>query len=172
DDELAKAVGQESVAALREHIKKILSEQYDAAAKRQMKEELLEVLAAKVKLDLPESLVEREMELAKQENPEKFDEKEAKKDAERRVKLGLILAEWGNAEHVEVSNQEVQQAVIQEAYRNGMNPQQVMEYYSKNQDAMGMMRGVLFEQKVLDAMVAKAEKKEKKVSSEELFKQK
>ncbi|MDR0319486.1 MAG: trigger factor [Rickettsiales bacterium] len=158
DDELAKSVGQESVAALRGHIKKLLAEQAEAAAKKQMKEELLGVLADKVKMDLPESLVAREVEYSREENPEKFNEKEARKEAERRVKLGLILAEWGRLENITVGNQEVQQSIFTEAYQNGANPQQVLEYYQKNEGALNQMRGVLFEQKVLDAMVERTKK--------------
>ena len=68
NDELAKAVGQESVAALREHISKILSEQYADAAQREMRNELLDILADKVKLDVPETLVSQELEMAKSEH--------------------------------------------------------------------------------------------------------
>lgn len=176
DDEFAKSVGQESLAKLREHIVKILAEQYEAGAQRCMKDELLDILADKVKMDLPEVLVSREIEIGREEaaakKDAKFDEKAARKDAERRVKLGLILAEWGNAEKVEISQQEIQQAIFNEAMRGGANPQAVFDYYSKNQQALGMLRGILFEQKVMDLMIARAGKKEKKVAPEELFKQK
>jgi trigger factor len=112
------------------------------------------------------------MAVQREELGDKFNEKDARKEAERRVKLGLILSEWGSAEKVEVSQSEIQQAIFQEAYRNGANPQQVMEHYQKNQNALAMMRGMLFEQKVLSAMIDRCAKKEKKVNAEELFKQK
>ena len=67
NDELAKDVGQESVAALKEHVHKILDEQYVEASKREMRNELLDVLADKVKLDLPETLVAQELDMAKKE---------------------------------------------------------------------------------------------------------
>ncbi len=175
NDELAKEVGQESVDALKEHIRKILGEQYNEAAKREMRDELLEILGDKVKLDLPETLVEQEFNMAKAESErksadEKFDEKKERKSAERRVKLGLILAEWGTANKVEVSREDMQQAIWAEASRYP-DPQQVFNFYNQNQNAVSMLRGMLFERKALDAMLDIVKTKEKSVKAEDLFKQ-
>ena len=183
NDELAKSVGHESVEKLREHIRKILNEQYEDAAKRDMRNELLDILADKVKLDLPETLVDREYNMAKQEHDRthahcngdcgadhKWDEKQERKDAERRVKLGLILAEWGTQNKVEVTRDDLQQAVWNEAARYP-NPQQVFEFYNKNQNALAMLRGMIFERKALDAMLSHVKTKEKAVKPEELFQQ-
>ena len=174
NDEIAKAVGMESVAKLREHIKQILSEQYDEASKKEMREELLEVLNDKVKLDLPDGLVDQEFDMSKQEcesQNKKFDEKKERADAERRVKLGLILAEWGNQNGVKVENADLQKAIWAEASRYP-DPQQVFAFYEKNPNALAMIRGMLFEQKALDAMLTHVSIKEKKVKGEELFSQK
>ncbi len=179
NDELAKTVGHESVEKLREHIRKLLNKQYDEAAKRDMRNELLDALADKVKLDLPETLVEQEYNMAKQENEHKnaehghehkWDEKAERKEAERRVKLGLILAEWGTGHKVEVTRDDLQQAVWAEAARYP-NPQQVFEFYNKNQNALAMLRGMIFERKALDAMLEHVKTKEKSVKPEELFQQ-
>ena len=182
NDELAKQVGQESVDALKEHIRKILTEQYADASQRDMRNELLDVLADKVKLDLPETLVEQEYNMAKSEFDRshshcgdakcehKWDEKSERKDAERRVKLGLILAEWGTQNKVEVSRDDLQQAIWAEAARYP-DPKQVFEFYNKNQNALTMLRGMLFERKALDAMLTHVKTKEKKVNAEDLFKQ-
>ena len=182
NDELAQAVGQESVDALREHIRKILTEQYDEAAKRGMRTELLEVLADKVKLDLPETLVAQEMDMARAEHDRvhahcddkcddhKWDEKKERKEAERRVKLGLILAEWGSAHKVEVTRDDLQHAIWAEAARYP-DPKQVFEFYNQNQNALAMLRGMMFERKALDAMLEHVKTKEKTVTAEELFKQ-
>ena len=182
NDELAKQVGQESVDALKEHIRKILTEQYADASQRDMRNELLDVLADKVKLDLPETLVEQEYNMAKSEFDRshshcgdakcehKWDEKSERKDAERRVKLGLILAEWGTQNKVEVSRDDLQQAIWAEAARYP-DPKQVFEFYNKNQNALTMLRGMLFERKALDAMLTHVKTKEKKVKAEDLFKQ-
>ena len=182
NDELAKTVGQETVEALKEHIRNILKEQYEDAAKRDMRNELLDILADKVKLDLPETLVEQELNMAKAEFERnhahchdekcdhKWDEKTERKDAERRVKLGLILAEWGTQNKVEVSREDLQQAIWAEAARYP-DPKQVFEFYNKNQNALAMLRGMLFERKALDAMLTHVKTKDKKVKADELFKQ-
>ena len=179
NDELAKSVGHESVEKLREHIRKLLNEQYADAAQREMRNELLDILADKVKLDLPETLVEQELNMAKNEHEHhnaehghdhKWDEKAERKEAERRVKLGLILAEWGTNNKVEVTRDDLQQAVWAEAARYP-NPQQVFEFYNKNQNALAMLRGMIFERKALDAMLTHVKTKEKAVKPEELFKQ-
>ena len=183
NDDLAKQVGHESVEALKEHIRKIISEQYEEASKRDMRNELLDLLADKVKLDLPENLVEQELTMAKQEHDRnhehcdgdcgkdhKWDEKKERKEAERRVKLGLILAEWGTKNKVEVTRDDLQQAVLAEASRYP-DPKQVFDFYNKNQNALAMLRGMIFERKALDAMLTHAKTKEKAVKAEELFKQ-
>ena len=182
NDELAKAVGQESVDALRNHIRNILIEQYNEVAQRDMRNELLDILADKIKLELPETLVNQEYEIAKSEFDRshahchdekcdhKWDEKQEHKDAERRVKLGLILAEWGTQNKVEVTREDLQQAIWAEAARYP-DPKQVFEFYNKNQNALAMLRGMLFERKALDAMLTHVKTKEKKVKADELFKQ-
>ena len=183
NDELAKTIGHESVDKLREHIRTILNEQYEEAAKRDMRNELLDVLADKVKLDLPETLVDQELNMAKQEHDRahahcdgdcgtdhKWDEKKERKDAERRVKLGLILAEWGTRNKVEVTRDDLQQAVWAEASRYP-DPKQVFDFYNKNQNALAMLRGMIFERKALDAMLSHVKTKEKAVKPEELFQQ-
>lgn len=178
NDELAKSVGQESVEKLREHIRGILNEQYEEAAKRDMRNELLDILADKIKLDLPETLVDQEYNMAKQEydrtskngNAEKWDDKKERKDAERRVKLGLILAEWGTQNKVEVTRDDLQHAIWAEAARYP-DPKQVFGFYNKNQNALAMLRGMIFERKALDAMLAHVKTKDKAVKPEELFQQ-
>ena len=179
NDELAKQVGQESVEKLKEHIREIINAQYAEAAQQDMRNELLDVLADKVKLSLPETLVEQEMEMAKREHEQhnaehghdhKWDEKKERKDAERRVKLGLILAEWGSQNKVEVTRDDLQQAIWAEASRYP-DPKQIFEIYNKNQNAVAMLRGILFERKALDAMLTHVKTKEKTVPADELFKQ-
>ncbi len=179
NDELAKSVGFDTVEKLKKHIEEILNEQYNDASQRAMRNELLNVLADKVKLDLPENLVEQELAMAKQEHEHhnaehghdhKWDEKAETKEAERRVKLGLILAEWGNKNKVEVTRDDLQQAIWAEAQRYP-DPKQIFEFYSKNQNALAMLRGMLFERKALDAMLTNVKTKDKAVKAEELFKQ-
>ena len=184
NDEFAKSVGQETVAALRTHIEKILTDQYTDVSQSQMRNELLDILADKVKLDLPEILVTQELNMAKSEHDQKhahcddkcgdehkWDDKKERKDAERRVKLGLILAEWGTQNKVEVTRDDLQNAVWAEASRYP-DPKQVFEFYNKNQNALAMLRGMVFERKALDAMLAHVKQREKKVAANDLFQQK
>ena len=183
NDDLAKEVGHESVAKLKEHIRKIIETQYEDAAQREMRDELLEILGEKVKMDLPQSLVTQELDMAKREHDaqhahcddkdcknHKWDEKQEKKDAERRVRLGLVLAEWGTQHKVEVTRNDLQQAIWAEASRYP-DPKPIFDFYNKNQNALTMLRGMIFERKALDAMLKHVKHKEKSVPAEELFKQ-
>lgn len=184
NDELAKSVGQDSVEKLREHIRNILNEQYEEASKSVMRNDLLDVLSDKVKMDLPETLVAQELDMARHEHEHKhchcdgkcsddkckWDEKTERKEAERRVKLGLVLAEWGSQNKIEISRDDLQQAIWNEASRYP-DPKQVFEFYNKNQNALTMLRGMLFERKTLDEMLTRVKTKEKSVKAEELFKQ-
>ena len=179
NDELAKTVGFDTVEKLTQHIRDVLNEQYAEAGQRAMRNELLDVLSDKVKLDLPENLVEQELTMAKQEHEHhnaehghehKWDEKAEKKEAERRVKLGLILAEWGNKNKVEVTRDDLQQAIWAEASRYP-DPKQIFEFYNKNPNALAMLRGMLFERKALDEMLKNVKTKEKTVPADDLFKQ-
>ena len=178
NDDLAKEVGQESVEKLKEHIRNIINEQYEEASKQAMRGELLDALADKVKLNLPEILVEQELDMAKHEHEHhnaehghdhKWDEKKERKEAEHRVKLGLILAEWGTQNKVEVTRDDLQKAIWEEASRYP-DPKQVFEFYNKNQNAVAMLRGMLFERKALDTMLSHVKQKEKTVPADELFK--
>ena len=179
NDELAKSVGFETVDKLKQHIHDILNEQYTDAAQRAMRNELLDILADKVKMELPETLVEQELSMAKAEHDHhnaehghdhKWDDKAEQREAERRVKLGLILAEWGNKNNVEVTRDDLQKAIWAEASRYP-DPKQVFEFYNKNQNALAMLRGMLFERKALDEMLKSVKTKEKNVKADELFKQ-
>jgi trigger factor len=158
NDEFAKSVGMESMAKLREHIRGILTKNAEESARAEMRNELLDILADKVKLDLPEVLVEQEFAAAKRGQTGQFDEKKERKEAERRVKLGLILAEWGNENGIKVSREELQSAIWTEASRHP-NPQDAYDFYNKNPDALSMLNGMLFERKTLDAMIEKCKLK-------------
>ena len=179
NDELAKSVGFDTVDKLKQHITDVLNEQYDEASQRAMRNELLDALSDKVKLSLPENLVEQELAMAKSEHEHhnaehghehKWDEKSERKEAERRVKLGLVLAEWGNKNKVEVTRDDLQQAVWAEASRYP-DPKQIFEFYNKNPNALAMLRGMLFERKALDEMLKNVKTKDKAVKADDLFKQ-
>ena len=80
------------------------------------------------------------------------------------------MAEWGTQNKVEVTRDDLQQAIWTEAARYP-DPKQVFEFYNQNQNALAMLRGMIFERKALDAMLTHVKTKEKSVPAEELFKQ-
>ena len=145
-----------------------------------MKDEVLDKLADE-KVEVPESLVNQEVEFMfaqfKQMNREPMDEKaeakkkdELKKQAVSRVKLGLILADIGKKEQVKIEQNEVQQAIMQEAMKYPSQAQQIFEYYTKNPQATEGIKAGIFEDKVLGIVLSKVKTKEKEVSASELTK--
>jgi trigger factor len=96
---------------------------------------------------------------------------EYRKIADRRVRLGLVLAEIGEKNSIKVSEDELSRAVVEQARQHPGQEQQVWDYYRKNPQAMGQLRAPLFEEKVVDFITELATVTEKKVSREELFKQ-
>jgi trigger factor len=191
DDELAKKLGLADLAALKEAIKKDIEGRYANASRFKLKRALLDALDAGHKFDLPQRMVEAEFEgiwrqvLADEEREGKAPEDEGKSEdelkteyrriAERRVRLGLVLAEIGRANQITVSDQEVSQAMQQEAVnmarQYNMPPQQVYDMLRQNPDASAQIRAPLFEDKVVDLLFTKAKVTDQKVSKDELLKE-
>ena len=95
---------------------------------------------------------------------------ELKKQATSRVKLGLILADIGKKNEVKIEQNEIQNAIMQEAMRYPSQAQQVFEFYSKNTQALEGIKAGIFEDKVLDVVLSKVKTKEKEVSASDLMK--
>ncbi len=181
DDKLAVELKRKDLADLKQYVKELLEKNYETASKNLMKDEVLDKLADE-KFDVPESLVNQEVEFMfaqyKQTNPnEKMDEKaeakkkdELKKQATSRVKLGLILADIGKKNEVKIEQNEIQNAIMQEAMRYPNQAQQVFEFYSKNTQALEGIKAGIFEDKVLDVVLSKVKTKEKEVSASDLMK--
>jgi trigger factor len=183
NDELAKKYGAEDLAALKGQISERLEAEYQGAARAVMKRSLLDQLDALVKFELPPSLVEAEAgqiahQLWHEENPEVHDHNhgnveatdEHKKLAERRVRLGLLLAEVGRKAEVTVTDQEMTQAVMTQARQYPGQERQFFEYVQKNQQMQQQLRAPIFEDKVVDHIVAGAKVSDKEVSKEDLQK--
>jgi trigger factor len=183
DDELAKKYGAEDLAALKGQIATSLEGEYRGAARAVLKRALLDQLDAMVKFDLPAALVDAEAaqiahQLWHEENPhvhghdhghvETTDEH--RKLAERRVRLGLILAEVGRKAEVAVTDAEMTQAVLAQARQYPGQERQYFEFIQKNQQALQQIRAPLFEDKVVDHIVAGAKVTDKEISKEELQK--
>jgi trigger factor len=183
DDELAKKYGAEDLDGLKKQIAERLEQEYAGAARAIMKRALLDQLDDQVKFDLPESLVEAEAgqiahQLWHEEHPEEQGHNhgeieatdEHKKLAERRVRLGLLLAEIGQKAEVQVSDQEMTQAVLQAARQYPGQERAFFEFVQQNQAAQQQLRAPIFEDKVVDHIAEQAKVEEKQVSKEELEK--
>jgi len=181
DDELAKQYGAESLDALKEQISGRLAEEYKAAARQVVKRQLLDQLDELVTFDLPPSLVEAEAQqiahqLWHEENPDVQGHdhprieptEEHMKLAERRVRLGLLLAELGQKEGVEVTDAEMTQAIMTQARQYPGQEREFFQFIQQNQQAQQQLRAPLFEDKVIDLVLERAEVTEKPITKEEL----
>ncbi len=184
DDEFAKKLGLENLETLRERVREQLAAEYEQTAEAHVKQAVLDALDEKFDFPVPEKLVEREFEQVwhavqhqMQEAGTTFEdegttEEEARKEyreiAERRVRLGLVIGAIGRKAGVDVSDQELQQALIAKAQQYPGQEQQVIEFYQKTPEALIELRAPIFESKVLDHILEKAKVEEKEVTPEEL----
>ncbi|AXI42153.1 trigger factor [Sulfitobacter sp. SK011] len=183
NDELATKFGAEDLAALKTQIAERLEAEYAGAARAVMKRGLLDALDKLVSFDLPPSLVDAEAgqiahQLWHEENPEVQGHDhpeiettdEHKTLAERRVRLGLLLAEVGQKAEIEVSDAEMTQAIMNQARQYPGQERQFFEFVQKNQQMQQQMRAPIFEDKVIDHIVEKAKVTEKEITKDKLQK--
>ncbi|MCQ0971219.1 trigger factor [Paracoccus sp. TK19116] len=183
DDELAKKFGAESLDKLKEQISERLEAEYAGASRAVMKRALLDQLDDQVKFDLPESLVEAEAhqiahQLWHEEHPEEHGHNhgsieptdEHKSLAERRVRLGLLLADIGQKAEVKVTDQEMTQAVLTQARQYPGQEREFFDYVQKNPQIQQQLRAPIFEDKVVDHIAETAKVEDKTVSKEDLEK--
>ncbi len=183
DDELAKKFGVEDLATLKSQVAERLEAEYAGASRAVMKRGLLDALDKDVSFELPESLVEAEAsqiahQLWHEEHPEVHDHNhdsieptdEHKKLAERRVKLGLLLAEMGQKAEVEVTDAEMTQAIMNAARQYPGQERQFFEFVQQNQGMQQQLRAPIFEDKVVDYAFELATVKDKEVKKDELEK--
>ncbi len=190
DDELAKKVGLESLDELKTRIKERIEEDYKRLSRGHLKRALLDKLDEAHDFELPKGMVDAEFEQIwrQVENSERDEEDKDKTDdelkaeyrkiAERRVRLGLVLAEIGKRAEVQVPSNELQQAIQQQAMREAqmlqmqgqeVSPQEVLKFYQQNPQAIQQIRAPLFEEKVVDYIIERAEVKDKTVTKEKLM---
>lgn len=185
DDDFAKKIGFETVAALRDGLEAKLKEDFEAASRAKLKRSLLDGLDETHKFELPASLTEREFESVWQQvnselektgrsfEDEGTSEEKARKEyeelAERRVRLGLVLSEIGEKNTIKISDEEVSQALLDRAREFPGQEREIYEYYKKNPEALAELRVPIFENKVVDFILELATVSEKKVTAKELF---
>ncbi|MGL4441530.1 MAG: trigger factor [Bosea sp. (in: a-proteobacteria)] len=185
DEDLAKAFGMESLDALKSAVKAQLQREMDAQSRRKLKKTLLDALDTKYTFELPPTLVEQEFnnvwsqveadmkEANKSFADEDTTEEAARADylkiAERRVRLGLVLAEIGDSAKIQISDEEVTQALIERARQYPGQEKQVWEFYRKNPQALAELRAPIFEEKVVDHLIGQMKVEESKVTRDALF---
>ena len=185
DDEFAKRFGFDELAKLREALTNQIKSDYDRMSRMHLKRTLLDALDETHTFELPPSMVEQEFnqiwsqfehELQHQgktaadlDEPEEKIRGEYRKIAERRVRLGLVLAEVGEKNAISVTDQELNQALMERAHQFPGQERQVFEFYRKNPQAAAELRAPIFEDKVIDFISELAKVTDKTVSRDELF---
>jgi trigger factor len=185
DDELAKGFGMESLDKLKDAVREQIGRDFSAQSRRKLKKGLLDALDAKYAFELPPTLVDQEFNSVwsqveadmKQANKTFADEDttedaaraDYRKIAERRVRLGLVLAEIGEQAKVQISDDEVTQALIERARQFPGQEKQVWEFYRKNPQALAEIRAPIFEEKVVDHLLGQVKVEDQTVSREALY---
>lgn len=185
DDEFAKKLGMETLDAVKDAVRGRIQSEHDAQSRQRAKRALFDKLEAAHDFPLPPAMVEQEFaQIWRQIEADKAagtidpsdasktdDELKAeyRKIAERRVKLGLVLAEIGRKSNVEVTNEEVSQAVMQQARQYPGQERQVFEIYQKNPQLLAQLRAPIYEEKTVDYILELAKVTNKTVDRETLF---
>jgi trigger factor len=184
DDAFAKRLGLEDIAALRARVAENLQREYDSLARMKLKRALLDQLAEKAAFAAPDGMVEGEFEqiwqrveadmkagrldLDDQGKDEATLKAEYRAIAERRIRLGLLLSEIGRTNNIQVSNDELANAMRAEAGRYPGQEKQVLDYFRNNPQAVEGLRAPIFEEKVVDFVLELAKVSEKTVTPAEL----
>jgi len=187
DDDFAKSLGLESLAKLRDAVKDSISREHAGMSRQKLKRALLDELDKLHKFEPPPTLVEEEFDrvwksvLSELETERKTfadegtTEEKAKFEyraiAERRVRLGLVLAEIGEKNNITVTEDELSRAVMERARQFAGQEQRVWDYYRQNPQAVAALRAPIFEEKVVDFLVELAGVTDSKVSRDELYKE-
>ena len=187
NDELATQLGVENAEKLREAVRGQMESQYGSFTRAKVKRQILDELDEKTKMEMPEQMVEQEFnniwgqmqsELERsgrtfedEDTTEAKAKKEYQKLAERRVRLGLVLADIGEKVDIQVSEEEMQQAVFQQVQQYPGQEKEVIEYFKGNPDAVAGLRAPIYEDKVIDFIMTKAQVDDETVSKEDLMKE-
>ncbi len=186
DEAFAKNFGFDSVEKLREAVLARVKADYDRATREKLKRALLDALDKKYTFELPQDMVEQEFggiwqqvtaemqqngkTFADEETTEEEQRSEYRRIAERRVRLGLVVAEIGEKAGVKIGDDEVSRAIVERARQFPGQEKLFWDYYQKNPQALAEIRAPLFEEKVVDHIIGLAKVTDKPVSKEELFK--
>ena len=190
DESLAEAVGMENLQALRDAVRQQIERDYDGIARQRLKRQLLDRLAERHAFAVPQGMIdiefnviwkqfEAERERAKQRGVAEADEGKSEDEikaeyraiAERRVRLGLLLSEVGRNNNIQVTQDEINRAVAEEARRFPGHERQVVEYYRNQPGALDNLRAPIFENKVIDYILEIADVTDRHVPIADLLKE-
>ncbi len=185
DEDFAKKLGLDSLEKLKGHVRERIEKEYGTASRAKVKRELLDALDEAHKFDAPPSLVEQEFNgiwasvtRDMEQRSVKFEDEDTTEDkareeyraiADRRVRLGLVLAEVGEKNKITVSEEELTRAVVERARQFQGQEQQAFEHMRKDPNTLAALRAPIFEEKVIDFLLELATVKDKKMSREALF---
>ena len=186
DDEFAKGLGAESLDKLKEAVRERIGADYGRASRDKLKRLLLDKLDSLYSFELPEGLVTQEFDsiwaqvtreqqmsgrtFADEGTTEEAARADYRRIAERRVRLGLLLAEVGSKAEVKISDEEMTQALIARARQFPGQEKQVWDFYRNNANALAELRAPIYEEKVVDHIIGLAKVADRTVSKEELLK--
>jgi trigger factor len=186
DDEFAKTLGAQSLANLKELVRGRIAGEYATVARMKLKRHALDALDNGHDFALPETLVQGEFDsiwkrfaqsleaegktIAEAGKPEEELKVEYRKMAERRVRLGLVIGEIGERQKMQVTQDELRRALVEQARRYPGRERAVYDFYEKNPSALAGLRAPIFEDKVVDYILEQAKPAERKVTVEELLK--
>jgi trigger factor len=185
DEDLAKAFGMESLDKLKDGVRSAVSRDFEAQSRRKLKKELLDALDTRYTFELPQGLVEQEFTavwsqveadlknngktFADEGTTEEAAREEYRRIAERRVRLGLVLAQVGASANIQVADEEVDRALMERVRQYPGQERQVWEYFQKNPAAKAELRAPILEEKTVDHLLGRIKVVEETVSREELF---
>ena len=185
NDEFAKSLGEESLEALRTKVVERIKADYENASKMKLKRALLDVLDKEYSFEIPSKLVNAEYDgIVKQyEQAKKYNQldeyekakseedllNEYKEIAARRVKLGLLLSEVGLNAKLNITPEDINNAIINEAKKYPGQEKAVFDYYLKNKEAVEALKAPVFEEKIVDYVLGQVKLNEKVVPVEELY---
>ena len=175
DDQLAKKFGLENLKQLQDNLEKQVKGEFEQASRVLLKKQLMDKLEKELKFELPESLVSTEAnsiamhqnkETKQGSNPDEkpVPTKEDKKIAERRVRVGLFIAEFGIQKKLDLTSAELNAAYEAESKRYPGQEQDYLKFIQSNPQAQQAIRGPLFEEKVINNILKTVSLKEKKLS--------
>ena len=168
DEKLAKEMGEKDLESLKKKIRDKMTSDYNQFSSLKVRREITEKVLSASKFDIPSKMIEEEIKFMKSQDSKKSD-KEIKELATRRVKLGLILNSIGKNNKIEVNDKDLTQAVVSEAQKYPGDEKKVVDFYQKNPQMMNNLRGLAFEEKVLNFISNVCILKPKNYTFDDLF---